>query len=120
MENPYPWPGDLSDAWLAKLRGADINRYPDPQALQVKAGLRREMGIQSGHELLLGNGSDEIIQMLALLVTARGRCVLAPEPGFVMYRMVAAFAGMDYVGVSLDAEFDLDLDAMLAAIKQHQ
>lgn len=120
MENPYHWSPELVEAWLQKLRGADINRYPDPQAQAVKAGLRREMGVPAEQDLLLGNGSDEIIQMLALLVTARGRCVLAPEPGFVMYRMVAAFTGMDYVGVPLDANFDLDLDAMLAAIRQHQ
>jgi histidinol-phosphate aminotransferase len=120
MENPYHWPEELQQAWLEKLRDAEINRYPDPQAAAVKEGLRREMGVPAGQELLLGNGSDEIIQMLALLVTGRGRCVLAPEPGFVMYRMVATFNGMDYVGVPLASDFDLDLDAMLAAIRQHQ
>ncbi len=120
IENPYRWPDELVDAWLAKLRTAHLNRYPDPQSAQVKEGLRREMGVALGQDILLGNGSDEIIQMLALLVSARGRCVLAPEPGFVMYRMIATLTGLDYVGIPLDAQFDLDVDAMLAAIKQHQ
>lgn len=120
MENPYRWPDELIGAWLEKLRSVHLNRYPDPQAALVKDGLRREMGVPAGHDILLGNGSDEIIQMLALLVSARGRCVLAPEPGFVMYRMIATLTGLDYVGVPLDANFDLDLDAMLAAIRQHQ
>jgi histidinol-phosphate aminotransferase len=120
MENPYRWPDELIDAWLEKLRSVHLNRYPDPQAALVKDGLRREMGVPAGHDILLGNGSDEIIQMLALLVSARGRCVLAPEPGFVMYRLIATLAGLDYVGVPLDAQFDLDLEAMLAAVKQHQ
>ncbi len=120
MENPYRWSDEMIAAWLEKLRDASINRYPDPQAAAVREGLRREMGVAAGHDILLGNGSDEIIQMLALLVAARGRCVLAPEPGFVMYRMIATLTGLDYVGVPLDANFDLDLDAMLATIKQHQ
>ena len=120
MENPYRWPDEMIAAWLEKLRTASINRYPDPQASLVREGLRREMGVTANHDILLGNGSDEIIQMLAMLVSARGRCILAPEPGFVMYRMIATLTGLDYVGVPLDANFDLDLDAMLAAVQQHQ
>lgn len=120
MENPYRWPDEMLDAWQVKLRDAEINRYPDPQAAIVKEGLRREMGVPAGQDILLGNGSDEIIQMLALLVMGRGRCVLAAEPGFVMYRMIATVTGLDYIGVPLDANFDLDADAMLSAIKQHQ
>ncbi len=120
MENPYRWPESMLEAWLLKLRDVAINRYPDPQAQAVKDGLRREMGVPAGQDILLGNGSDEIIQMLALLVMGRGRCVLAPEPGFVMYRMIATLTGLDYLGVPLDANFDLDTEAMLSAIQQHQ
>ncbi|HET8711888.1 MAG TPA: histidinol-phosphate transaminase [Spongiibacteraceae bacterium] len=120
MENPYRWPDDMVNAWLEKLRAASINRYPDPQAALVREGLRREMGVSAKHDILLGNGSDEIIQMLAIAVNARGRCIMAPEPAFVMYRMIATLIGLDYLGVPLDANFDLDLDAMLASIKQHQ
>jgi histidinol-phosphate aminotransferase len=120
MENPYRWPDEMIEGWLQKLRDVAINRYPDPQAQAVKDGLRREMGVPAGQDILLGNGSDEIIQMLALLVMGRGRCVLAPEPGFVMYRMIATMTGLDYLGVPLDADFDLDTEAMLAAVQQHQ
>jgi histidinol-phosphate aminotransferase len=120
MENPYRWPDSMLDGWLLKLRDVAINRYPDPQAQAVKDGLRREMGVPAGQDILLGNGSDEIIQMLALLVMGRGRCVLAPEPGFVMYRMIATLTGLDYLGVPLDANFDLDTDAMVSAVQQHQ
>lgn len=120
MENPYRWPEEVVELWLEQLRGAALNRYPDPQAPLLKTGLRREMGVPAGQELLLGNGSDEIIQMLAMLVAGRGRCIMAPEPGFVMYRMIATLTGLDYVGVQLDSQFDLDLEAMLPAIQQHQ
>jgi histidinol-phosphate aminotransferase len=72
-------------------------------------------------DLLLGNGSDELIQMLALTLAAPGRKVLSVDPGFVMYRMIALFAGMAYIGVPLRAEdFALDLPAVLAALDRER
>ncbi len=120
MENPYPLPADLVDLWLERLRGVALNRYPDPGASALKARLREVMGLPADQGLVLGNGSDELIQMLALAVAGPGRVVLAPEPGFVMYRMIARFTGMDYVGVPLREDFDLDAEAMLAAIERHR
>jgi histidinol-phosphate aminotransferase len=117
MENPYPWPEALREDWLAVLRDAALNRYPDPQGRALQAALRDAMDIPAEQMLLLGNGSDELIQMLALAVAEPGRTVLSLDPGFVMYRMIALFAGMDYVGVPLRADdFSLDLDATLAAV----
>jgi len=121
MENPYRLPDDLVEGWLDALRQVDMNRYPDPGAQVIKERLRRVMGIPEGQGILLGNGSDELIQILAMAVGGEDRVVMAPEPGFVMYRMIATFIGMRYVGVPLRAEdFSLDLDAMLAAIEAHQ
>ena len=45
---------------------------------------------------------------------------MSVEPAFVMFRMIATFTGMGYAGVPLRADFSLDVDAMLAAIAQHQ
>lgn len=120
MENPYTWPQDVLDAWHRELAQLAVNRYPDPRCTGVKRELRRVMGIPDELALLLGNGSDEIIQMLALAVTAPGRALLAPEPGFAMYRLIAEVAGLEYVGVPLDTDFDLDVDAMLTAMAEHQ
>lgn len=120
MENPYRWPPALQADWQQRLAGAAINRYPDAAAAAVKDGLREVMGIAPEQSILLGNGSDEIIQILAMAVAAPGRVVMAPEPGFVMYRMIATYCGMDYCGVPLDENFDLDLPAMLVAIEREQ
>jgi histidinol-phosphate aminotransferase len=129
MENPHPWPEALRDDWLAALRDAELNRYPDPRARDLQAALREAMQIPPGMGLLLGNGSDELIQMLALAVAAPGRgagpehppTLLSVDPGFVMYRMIGLFAGLEYVGVSLNAaDFSLDLPATLEAIERHQ
>lgn len=120
MENPYRWPDVLVQEWLACLRDAELNRYPDPDASRLKQQLRISMQVPDDMDLLLGNGSDEIIQMLALAVADPGRVILAPEPTFVMYRMIAGFSGMQFEGVPLNDDFSLDMDAMLTAIQQHQ
>ena len=121
MENPYAWPGELVDAWLETLRGATVNRYPDPAAKRVRDRLRAVMEVPEGSEILLGNGSDELIQLIMLCLNKSGATVLAPEPTFVMYRILALAAGMDFVGVPLTKdEFLLDPTAMLAAIRRHR
>lgn len=120
MENPYTWPEWLVEAWLAKLRDVSLNRYPDPGARRLKEQLRQCMGIPQAMEVLLGNGSDELIQMIAMAVAVPGRAVMAPEPSFVMYRMIATLVGMGYVGVPLGRDFDLDLESTLAAIADHE
>lgn len=121
MENPYTWPESLQADWLETLRGLELNRYPDPQGLVLQAALREAMEIPEDMGLLLGNGSDELIQMLAFTVAAPGRKILSVDPGFVMYRMIGLFAGMDYVGVPLQAEdFSIDLPAVLEAIEREQ
>lgn len=120
MENPYSLPPELRAAWGEALAKVDVNRYPDPQALMLKERLREVMGIPVGMELLLGNGSDEIIQMIAMALAGPGRTVLSVDPGFVMYRMIAAFCGVKYVGVPLRAtDFSLDLPALLEAMEEH-
>lgn len=120
MENPYVWDEIMKAAWLERLRDVDVNRYPDPQGTTVKAGLRAAMGVAPEYELLLGNGSDEIIQIIIMALAKPGAVVLAAEPAFVMYKMISLFAGVKYVGVPLRADFSLDEAAMLAAVEREQ
>lgn len=120
MENPYRLPDDLIAKWLQQLSQAPLNRYPDPHATVLHNKLRAYMQVPEGQAIILGNGSDELIQIMAMAVAQPGRVILAPEPGFVMYKMIATFVGMDYIGVPLREDFSLDLPAMLAAVKQHQ
>ncbi len=120
MENPYPLPLSLSDEIARRVAEADINRYPDAAALQLKQDIRKVSGLPQDAEVLLGNGSDEIIQLLALALAKPGATLLSVEPSFVMYKMIAAFTGMRYVGVPLAQDFSLDVEAMLAAIEKEQ
>jgi len=121
MENPYTWPESLRDAWVELLRGTDVNRYPDPSARALTERLKDTMAVPQGMRVILGNGSDELIQMIAMSLAGPSRAVLSVDPGFVMYRMIATFCGMRYVGVPLSAEdFSLDLPAVLQAMDEHQ
>ena len=121
MENPYSWPDRLREEWLELLRSAEVNRYPHPRSPGVKEALRESMAIPADVDLVLGNGSDELIQMIAITLGGAGRTILSVEPSFVMYRMIATFLGLDYVGVPLRAgDFSLDLASLLAAIEQHR
>ena len=120
MENPYGWPEEMKRAWLDALRDAALNRYPPPDAPQLKQALRVALDVPPGMDILLGNGSDELIQIVALALAGTDRAVLAPVPTFVMYDMIATFAGMRFAGVPLKDGFALDRDAMLAAIEREQ
>lgn len=120
MENPYTWPEALKQEWLKFLHDVPINRYPDPTAQVLRAQLKDSLGVPNGMEVLLGNGSDELIQLILMGVARPGAVVLAPQPTFVMYQMIATFVGMQFVGVPLANDFALDLEAMRAAIKTHR
>jgi histidinol-phosphate aminotransferase len=125
MENPYLLPPTLRSEIAEAVAAAAINRYPDPSAATLKEKIRDVTGLPQGMEILLGNGSDELIQLLALAVNKPGAVLLSVEPSFVMYKMIATFTGMRYVGVPLlhnsdSADFSLDLSGTLAAINREQ
>jgi histidinol-phosphate aminotransferase len=120
MENPYLLPQTLRDEIARLVADAEINRYPDAGAQDLKAAIVKVVKLPDGMDILLGNGSDEIIQLLALAVAKPGAVLLSIEPSFVMYKMIAIFAGMRYVGVPLDADFSLDGEAVLDAIRREQ
>ena len=119
MENPYGWPPEMVAAWLQLVRRVPLNRYPDPQAVALKKRVRQVMGVPDPAGVVLGNGSDELIQMIAMLVAGPGRALMTPEPGFAMYRLIAQVAGLDYHGVDLNAEdFSIDQETWLEAIDE--
>jgi histidinol-phosphate aminotransferase len=120
MENPYPLPPDMV-AEIGRIAAqAPLNRYPDPEARTLKRRLRESMRLPGDMEVLLGNGSDELIQVLACATARPGAVLLGLEPSFVMFRMIATLAGLRYVGVPLAADFSLDLPGLLAAIRRER
>jgi histidinol-phosphate aminotransferase len=122
MENPYPLPEHLATELATRLANVALNRYPVASYASVKERICKQLGVPAGYDVLLGNGSDELISILDMACAHQDRraVVLAPVPTFVMYARSAQFAGMDFVGVPLKADLTLDLPAMLAVIAQHK
>ena len=119
MESPFPLPDELIGQYLAYLTDANLNRYPNASATELQQTLRQLMDIPNEFGVLLGNGSDELIQLLALACET-GDSILSVEPSFVMYDMIAKFTRLNYHGVGLDENFEIDLPAMRSAIETHK
>jgi histidinol-phosphate aminotransferase len=120
MENPHRLPAALQRELGERLGAVALNRYPGDRIEVLKQALRRHAQLPPGFELVLGNGSDELISLLAMACDVPGAAVLAPAPGFVMYAMSAQLQGLKFIPVDLTPDFELDEPAMLAAIAQHR
>jgi len=120
MENPFSLPPELQRALGERLGAVAINRYPGARVDALRQALAAHVDLPAGHALMLGNGSDELIALLAMACDAPGAAILSPLPGFVMYAMSAQLQGLAFHGVPLTADFQLDEPAMLAALRGHQ
>jgi len=120
MENPFALPQEIRSKVAAVVADVAVNRYPDGAAEALKRSLRSALGIEDSWGLVVGNGSDELIQIIVSALARPGATLLAPEPSFVMYKLCALIAGMRYVGVPLTPDFVLDMEAMRAAIERER
>lgn len=120
MENPHRLPAALQAHLGQRLGVLALNRYPDGRVNDLREALAAYAQMPQGYALMLGNGSDELISLLAMVCDVPGATVLSPEPGFVMYAMSAQLQGLKFVGVPLTADFELDETAMLAAVAEHK
>jgi len=77
MENPYALPAEVAAALGEAVSRVPINRYPDGDARAVKDALRAALKLPASVSLLLGNGSDELIQILTSAVAGPAASVLA-------------------------------------------
>ncbi|MCX7659722.1 MAG: histidinol-phosphate transaminase [Caldimonas manganoxidans] len=120
MENPFRLPPRLQQALGERLGAVAINRYPGARIDTLRQALAHHAGLPEGCALMLGNGSDELISLLAMACDVPGATIMAPVPSFVMYPMSAQLQGLKFVGVPLTDTFELDETAMLRALEAHQ
>ena len=119
MENPHPLPPALQRLLGERLGALALNRYPSGRVNDLRQALAEYAQMPAGFDIMLGNGSDELIGLLALACNVPGACIVSPLPGFVMYGMSAQLQGMAFHGVPLTPDFELDETAMLAAIARY-
>jgi histidinol-phosphate aminotransferase len=117
MENPYPLPPAMRRELAEVLSRVELNRYPEPSGRELRALIARKMAVPQGIELLLGNGSDDLIQIITLALARPGAAMMYPAPTFVMYAMNAIFSGMKAVPVPLRGDFSFDADAFIARMR---
>jgi histidinol-phosphate aminotransferase len=115
-ENPLALPPELKERLLARLAGVALNRYPEAGSVELCGRFASALGV-GPDQVVLGNGSDELIQVLCTALANPEAAVLIPVPTFAMYRITSLNAGFRVVAVPLDAAFDLDLPAMLARVE---
>ena len=120
MENPHRLPAALQAHLGQRLGALAFNRYPNGRVNDLRLALADYAQMPEGFDIMLGNGSDELISLLALACDVPDASVLSPLPGFVMYGMSAQLQGLKFIGVPLTPDFELDEAAMLAAIAQHR
>ena len=105
------WPGIMEG-----LRGIELNRYPDPHARALKDAVSDYVNWPAS-AIVLGNGSDELIQYILMAFGGPERPVYAPHPSFSMYRIIAVSMGQEFLKIPLGERFELSLDdAMLAKL----
>ena len=119
MENPHRLPTELQHLLGERLGALALNRYPSGRVNDLRQALAGYAQMPAGFDIMLGNGSDELIALLALVCDVPGACIVSPLPGFVMYGMSAQLQGLAFHGVPLTADFELDEAAMLAAIARY-
>jgi histidinol-phosphate aminotransferase len=120
MENPHRLPANLQKALGERLGALALNRYPGERVNELRHALASYANMPEGFDIMLGNGSDELISLLAMACDVPGASILSPLPGFVMYAMSAQLQGLGFHGVPLTEDFELDEAAMLAAIAEHK
>jgi histidinol-phosphate aminotransferase len=111
-ENPLG-PSPLArEAMVAAIDKAHI--YPDGGGLKLRGAIAERFDLDLEH-VVLGNGSNEIIELLCHSFLRPGASLIAAEHAFVVYKLMASLFGADYVEVP-DPGFVHDLDAMAEAI----
>jgi histidinol-phosphate aminotransferase len=110
MENPYRLPPALARELAERLAAVELNRYPEPTGRKLRELIASKMQVPAGMEVLLGNGSDDLIQIIALALARPGAVMMYPSPSFVMYSMNATFTGMRGVAVPLREDYSFDAD----------
>lgn len=109
-ENPLAIPEELRERFAARLAAVPLNRYPEAGSIALTSRFAKAFGVDAD-QVMMGNGSDELIQILCMALARPGAVVMIPTPTFAMYRITGINTGLRVAEVPLDDRFDLDLAA---------
>lgn len=116
-ENPYG-PSPRAYEAIAKLGNTEVPIYPDPGSTLLREKLAEKLGVDAGM-VVTGAGADELIEVLFKLFFSPGDVLINSTPTFGMYTFLAQIYGVQEVIIERDKNFQMDIDAIEAAVIQH-
>ncbi len=111
-ESPYNLPGNILEKVIERMRDMDFNRYPDTNSVLLRKEISDYIGVDYAN-IIIGNGSDEMINVLIDTFVEEGDTVLSHEPTFVMYGLTSKIAGATYIDIETDENFNVDIDELI-------
>jgi histidinol-phosphate aminotransferase len=118
-ESPFDFPAELKGEVLDQVAGQPWQRYPEFVPSDLQAALAAYYGwVPDG--VLVGNGSNELIQATLAVTLGTGDPVVCPSPTFSLYRILTGVLGGRYVPVPLGNQFVYDIDRLIEAARREQ
>ena len=111
-ENPYPPSPELLKKILARFEKLNLNRYPDPDCKTLKEAISTRIGVPT-NQLVIGNGSDELIQNLMQVFCNEGDTIAFPDPTFAMYAITAKGMGLKVHTFPLNDNWDFKVTPLI-------
>lgn len=115
-ESYIPFPAELEEKLKKAMAGVLYNRYPDPDAEELCRLYGAYCGIDSSN-IMAGNGSDELIQIMINGFLENGDALLTVKPDFSMYKFYTSLMGAKVVEYDMGEEFIFDRDSFLKLVK---
>ena len=126
-ENPHPPSGALVDDVVASVRdaAADLHRYPDRDAVALRADLATYLSSQTGvplgkENLWPANGSNEVLQQLLQAFGGPGRSAVGFVPSYSMHPIISDGTHTEWIQTLRADDFSLDVDAAIAAVTERR
>lgn len=115
-ENAWDWPAHLKQAVFERVRDLPWNRYPPFVSDDFVAKVAAHIGADAD-QVLVGNGSNELLYAIFVSTLERDRKVVIPQPTFTVYKLLADLLGAEVVTAGLDDELQYDAAALEEASK---
>ena len=115
MENPFDL--DLNFEINGLPSGSsNLNRYPDADCINLRKKLRSKHKLENKFDIIIGNGSDELIQLICLTFLKKENVIMSPSPSFSMYQKISKVLGLKFKEVPLRKDFSLNVNLILEKI----
>ena len=118
-ESPFPPPKELHDQFTEFIKSFQLNRYPDPDSKKLKESIAKKLDTKK-ENLVIGNGSDEIILLLLQVFCKEGDNIIIPDPTFAMYAIIAQSLGVKTTIVPLDSSWDFNGNLLLETAEKNK